>query len=272
MRMNYKMYPTDYVQELNGTRGVAGRKKSRAFMEYYNDLQHGDGNSYRFYATSWEVSVSTAHGWIDEFFKEIELFNSHWELKNKQHYSYAKNQAEHQPNTNRTQKQPISPNNTDFLKTKKTPTEHQPNKALNYINNNNSNFLFDKDYIDFYQIYAWNTNYPGKKQDAYNAFVNTDVNVDLLKLACMKYLHDEVVDKPVGVKKFLENDLYLPYLPKYMKVKSGDEWYQGIYNDKTFEFKAADGSSLGTIEPKLLVELFEKKELIYLKELEERAS
>ena len=267
MRMNYKMYPTDYIQELNSSRGVAGRKKSRAFMEYFNDLQHGDKNSYRFYATSWEISVSTAHGWIDEFFKEIELFNSHWALKNEQHYSYAKNSTEHKPNTNRTKKQPTIPNNTVFQESNKTPTEHQPNEALNNYNKNNAGFLFDKDYNDFFFVYSRNTNYPGKKQDAYNAFANTDVNVNLLKLASMRYLHDSVVNKPVGVKKFLENEMYLPYLPKYMRVKSGDTWYEGIYDDKTFEFKASDGSSLGTIEPKLLIELFEKSELFYLKEL-----
>lgn len=268
MRMNYKMYPTDYIQELNSNRGVAGRKKSRAFMEYFNDMGHGDHNSSRFYATSWGVSNSTAHVWIDDFNKEIELFNSHWELKNKQHYCYAKNQTEQQSNSNRAKIQPTSTNSTDFKEVNRTAIEQQSSEALNNFNNNTSNFLFDKNFNDLYFVYSRNTRFAGKKQEAYNAFVNTDTNVDLLKLASMKYLHDDAVDRPVGIKKFLENELFLPYLPKYMKVKSGDEWYQGIYDDKTFEFKAADGSSLGTIEPKLLVDLFEKKELIYLKELE----
>jgi len=262
MRMNYKTYPVDYVQELNSKRGVSGRKKSRAFLEYWNDMEFGEHNSYGFYAKSWDVSKSTSHSWIDEFMKEIELFLSHWDIRNKQHYKYAKNQTERQQNeTNGYKAQNIGK--------EEHTQERQPNEALNYNNNNTSNFLFDKNFIDLYFVYSRNTRFVGKKQEAYQAFVNTDINVDLLKLASMKYLHDDAVDRPVGIKKFLENDMYLPYLPKYMKVKSGDEWYEGIYNDKTFSFTGSDGSNLGTIEPKLLIELFEKKELIYLTELKD---
>ena len=261
MRMNYKTYPTDYVQELNKTRGLQGRKKSRAFMEYWNDMEHGDHNSYGFYAKSWDVSKSTAHTWIDEFMREIDVFLSHWDVRNKRHYNYAKNQAErlqNETNANKAQNIGVCEN----------IQERQPNEDLNYYNNNTRGFLFDKEYIDFYFIYSRNTNYPGNKKEAYDAFVTTNVNVDLLKLAAMKYLNDPNVDKPVGVKKFLENEVYLPYMPKYMKVKSGNEWYEGTYNDKTYELKAPDGGVLGTIPPKMLVELFEKGEIMYLKELE----
>lgn len=261
MRINYKTYPTDYVQELNSSRGTRGRKKSRAFMEYWNDMEHGEHNSYGFYAQSWEVSKSTAHEWIKEFMHEIELFLSHWDLRNKQHYTYAQNQTERQGNE------------TNGSKVRNYGSceevgERLPNEVLNNINNNTQkSFLFDKNYNDLYFVYSHNTRFVGKKQDAYDAFSRTDINIDLLKLACMKYLHDDAVDRPVGIKKFLESELYLPYLPKFMKVKGGDEWYEGIYDDVTFEFKARDGSSLGVIEPKLLVELFEKRELVYLKEL-----
>ena len=49
-----------------------------------------------------------------------------------------------EPNTNRTEKQPISPNNTVFQESNKTPTERQPNEALNNYNKNNAGFLFNQ--------------------------------------------------------------------------------------------------------------------------------
>ncbi len=273
MRMNYKTYPTDYVQQLNMHRGLEGRKKSRAFMEYWNDMEHQENNASRFYAKSWDVSRSTASVWINEFNHEIELFFSHWELKNKQHYSYAKNTAEQESNSNRAKKQLINTDNAGFEDNSRAPIEQQPSEVFNNINNNTkSNFLFDKNFNDLFFVYSRNTRFVGKKQEAYEAFARTDVNVDLLKLASMKYLHDNAVDRPVGIKKFLENELYLPYLPTYMRVKSGNEWYEGIYDNKNFEFKDADGRSLGTIEPKLLIELYEKNELVYLKVLDKKAS
>jgi len=263
MRMNYKTYPTDYVQELNLSRGARGRKKSRAFMEYWNDMEHSDHNSESFYAKSWDVSPSTSHTWIKEFMEEIELFLSHWDIRNKQHYTYAKKQTEEQPSKTRSfEAQEIG----DF----RNEEEEQPREALNYYNKNNrqnSDFLFDKDYNDFFFVYSRNTRYPGKKQEAYEAFRKTDVDVNLLKLASMRYLHDKVVDKPVGVKKFLENEMYQPYLPKYMRVYSNSVWLEGIYNDNSYEFKTATGVLIGIIEPALLVSLFEKKELEYLKGL-----
>lgn len=268
MRMNYVLCPTDYIQSLKQN---GNRKKARCFQEYFTDMDYQEHNSYGFYAKSWEVSKSTAHTWIDEFKYEIGLFADHWHLKNQQHYSYAKNIAERLPNDCRTKIQPIAPTNTEVETNEKTTAERQPNKALNNINNNKTH-VTDKDFIDLYFVYSRNTKYVGKKPDAYQAFANCDVDVNLLKLSCMKYLHDSAVDRPVGIKKFLENELYLPYLPTYMRVKSNEQWYEGEYNRETFELKDVEGKSLGTIEPKLLVELYERKELIYLKTLDKKVS
>lgn len=268
--MNYKTYPTDYVQELKQLKN--NRKKARCFQEYFDDMEHENHNSYGFYAQSWDVSKSTAHVWIDEFRKEIALFLDHWVLKNNKHYSYAKNTAERLPNDKRTQTSSTSTENKDFQEVDKTTAERSPNKDFNYINNNPSNFLNDKNFNDFYFVYSRNTRFVGKKGEAYEAFASTDVNVDLLKLACMKYLHDAAVERPVGMKKFLENETYLPYLPNYIKAKSGGEWYEGVYNNKTFAFTAADGSPLGAIPPSLLLELFENGELVYLKELQKQSA
>jgi len=261
MRMNYKTYPTDYLQALKQSRGIAGRKKARAFMEYWDDMEHAEHNSYGFYAKSWEVSKSTSFEWIKEFDKEIDLFLCHWQLKNREHTNYAQNTSERLTNKTNALK---AHNTGEFRES----TERLTNEDLNHTNKNTSSgFLFSKAFNDLFFVYSRNTRYVGNKIDAYEAFCHLNVDVDLLKLAAMKYLHDKAVDRPVGIKKFLDNEIYLAYLPNYMKVKSADLWYEGIYNNATYEFKTKQGELLGTIEPKLLLELYEKKELIYLTQL-----
>lgn len=266
MRMNYKTYPTDYVQELNYTRGKAGRKKSRAFMEYYNDMEHGEKNAIRFYANSWEVSSSTAKEWIDEFNYEIELFFSHWELRNKQHYNYAKNPTEHQPNTNRTQTHQIEPNITDFQKSSRTPTEHQPNKALNsYDDDIKRGWVKDKNFNDLFFMYASNAEHVGKKEDAYLAFINVHIDIDLLKLSAVKYLRDASITRKYNLANFLKNEMYIKYMPKRIKLTINGEVRTGVYDDKTMLFKSETDSFVGQISAKRLVELYEARELEFLK-------
>jgi len=79
--MKYKIYPTEYIQELNQNRGVSGRKKSRAFMEYWNDKEHNMNNSTRFYAKSWGVSTSTSHAWCKDFKYQRERLLAYLKLK-----------------------------------------------------------------------------------------------------------------------------------------------------------------------------------------------
>ena len=50
MRMNYMMIPTDYIQSLKEKKGIIGRKKARSFMEYWNDMEQGEHNSYGFFS------------------------------------------------------------------------------------------------------------------------------------------------------------------------------------------------------------------------------
>ncbi len=76
--INTAVIPCDYYRSLkvNGK-----RKKSSAFMEYYDDLLMGDYHSTRFYAKSWQVGTATAHGWIKEFIEEIDKHEAAKELK-----------------------------------------------------------------------------------------------------------------------------------------------------------------------------------------------
>jgi len=261
MRMNYKTYPTDYVQELNQTRGVKGRKKSRAFMEYWNDMEHADHNSFGFYSVSWDVSKSTAHEWIKEFMNEIELFLSHWDIRNKQHYKYAQNQTERQPNKTNGNK---AQNSGVF----KEPSELQPNEALNLYNNNNTREQFfwnDKEFNDLFFIYGANTKYKGKKEEAYEVFKHIDVDINMLKLSAMKYLHDpETEGKRYNLTNFLKNQIYLSYMPKMIRIKLKGEWISGVYNDKTKQFIPDDNKFVGSLSSERLVDMYQKGELEFI--------
>jgi len=260
MRMNYKSYPTDYVQELNANRGVTGRKKSRAFMEYWNDMEHGEHNSYGFYAKSWDISKSTCFAWIEEFMKEAELFLAHWHIRNKQHYSYAKNQTERQPNeTNGYKAQNIG--NVEDTQ------ERQPNEALNIYNNNNTkSWTFDKNFIDLYFIYGANTKFKGRKDEAFEEFQHVNIDINLLKLASVKYLHDpETQGKRYNLTNFLKNEIYLSYMPKKIRLVLDGISRTGTYDDKTMLFKSESDSFVGQISAARLVELYEAKALDFLK-------
>ena len=240
MRMNYKSYPTDYIRLLK-TEKSNGRKKSRAFMEYWDDMEHGDHNSFRFYAKSWEVSTSTTFEWIKEFDKEIELFLSHWIIRNKQHYNYTQNQ-----------------------------TERLPNEEFNINNNKNTretkSFWNDKDFNDLFFIYGQNTKFKGKKEDAYQAFLHVDTNVDLLKLASVRYLHDpDTTGKRYNLTNFLKNQTYISYLPTRMKITISGKIHLGTYDQATCRFISDTKDFAGELSAKRLVEMFESKELEFIK-------
>jgi len=258
MRMMYKTYPTDYVQELKSNKK---RKKARAFMEYWDDMEFGDHNSYGFYAKSWEVSKSTAHAWIDEFMHEIELFLSHWEIRNKQHYKHAKKSTERKPNE-------TNANKAQNIGVSKDSLERQPNEAFN-LNNNKKDFWWqDKDFNDLFFIYGANTKYKGKKEEAFEVFKHVDVDINILKIAAMRYLHDpDTEGKRYNLTNFLKNEMYVSYMPNYIRVETDTGVFEGTYDNKTYEFKSVDGKSFGKIEPKLLLELFESGKLRYLKEI-----
>lgn len=276
MRLNYKSYPTDYVQQLNTERGVRGRKKSRAFMEYWNDMEHGIYNSESFYAKSWGVSRSTAHEWIKDYTVEIELFLNHWNIKNKQHYSHVKNATEQneqgQPSNNSND---ITQNIGGFDATAEQNEQGQPREALNLNNNTNTAKQFfwqDKDFEDLFFVYGANTKFKGRKDEAFEVFKYIDIDIDLLKLASLKYLHDpDTENRRYNLTNFLKNQTYLSYMPKLLKIKVEDEWILGEYDEHVNRFKGENGF-VGELTPKRLVELYGDGSLIFVNPVQRKVS
>jgi hypothetical protein len=257
--MNYVLMPVDYIEQLKAN---GKRKKARAFMEYFNDMQCEEENSYSFYAKSWEVSKSTAYAWVDEFNNECELFIAHWELKNKRHYSYVKNTAERQPNGNRTKITTTKPKNTDFSESRKTATERQSNKALNTCivvggdEKDKEEFATDGEFNTYYSELRFIAGkYAGNKDEAYKSYLKVKefLNMKILVSAYKQYVKSVDVykqEKIQGFKKFIDGEMYLAFLPKQIKVISELGVFEGYYENESL--KTADGKYFGISHSKYL--------------------
>ena len=258
MRMNYKSYPTDYVQELKQT---GNRKKARAFMEYWDDMEHAMHNTIRFYAKSWDVSVGCTANWIKEFNTEIDLFLDHWHIRNTQHYNYAKKSSEQKVNK-------MNTNEAQKIGLCRKVNEHEVNEDFNLYNNNNKgHFAFDKDFTDLYFIYGANTKYKGKKEEAYKEFLQVKhIDINLLKLAAMQYLHDpETEGKRYNLANFLKNEVYLAYMPKRIKLTIDGVERKGVYDESTMLFRSQTDEFVGQLSSARLVELYKLGLLKFIK-------
>lgn len=273
MRMNYKSYPTDYVQQLKREHGKRGRKKSRAFLEYWDDMEHGHHNGERFYAESWEVSRSTVHEWIKEFAKEVDLFLDHWHLRNKQHYTYAKNQTETIETIKPRQSRPLKHSTVgDFIETTETIETTQPSEVFNLYDNNSAceplrrEWWNDPEFNDLFFIYSQNTKFVGKKEDAYEVFQRVDIDHSLLILSAMQYLHDpDTLNKRYNLSNFLKNEIFLAYMPKRISINTNGKWVDMNYNKDTGELIADGGGRSGTLTPKMMIEMFKDGSLKFIK-------
>lgn len=272
MRMNYKSYPTDFIQQLKRERGVAGRKKARAFMEFWDDMEHGDHNSESFYAKSWDISRSTSHEWIKEFKVEMDLFVDHMFLKNQQHYNHAVFSTEQNE-----QRQPskTSTNKPRNIGTYTTSTEQNeqclPREDFNLNDNNTVRELRrewwnDGEFQELFFIYSQNTRFVGKKEEAFEQFTRTEMNPSILILSAVQYLHDPLVGgKHYNLANFLKNETYLSYIPKMIKVRHGDQTIIGEY-DRVNQRIIENGSNrVIVLTPERLVELFKVGALEFIK-------
>lgn len=272
MRMNYKSYPTDFIQQLKRERGIAGRKKARAFMEFWDDMEHGDHNSESFYAKSWDVSRSTSHDWIKEFKVENDLFIDHLFLKNQQHYSHAvfsteQNEQRQPSKTSEYKAQNIGLNENITEQNE----QHQPREAFNIYNNNTARELRrewwdDAEFQDLFFVYSQNTKFVGKKEDAFEQFSRVELNSSILLLSAVQYLHDPAVGgKHYNLANFLKNQTYLSYIPKMIKVRHGDQEIIGEYDQINQRIIESGSDRIVVLTPERLVQLFKAGALEFIK-------
>lgn len=270
IRSNYITMPSDYIYELQQK---GKRKKARAFMEYFMDMQSDAVNSISFYCKSWDVSSKgSVHKWIQEFVLEIEAHYAFWSLKNARHHTSVKNKSERKVNGSRTKNSPRSTENRDLQKNEETQSERQVNQVFNIYNNNKAaNPQKDKNFLDLRFVYNINSKFVDKIEESYAEFVKIkDIDIDLLKLAAMHYLHDpQTENRRFKLNNFLKNQVYLNYMPKKMRIKIDGVWHTGVYNqdDKSF----TTDKWRRTLSSERLLELYTNKELEYINPQEHAA-
>ncbi|AZV46872.1 hypothetical protein C3L23_06170 [Nautilia sp. PV-1] len=266
-RMNYRIYPIDYVEELK-QKGVKGRRKAMAFMSYSHDMQMDEVNSIRFYAELWEIPKSTAMDWIKEFRDEIERFYAFWPLKNETHYKSVRKKIGHSPDKIRPADIPL---NRDYEQMSRTDDGLVSDKEFNiYDDDRDAVKISNKDRAKFnnlYFIYRMNTKYAGKKEEALKEYlkIKDEVSYDKLIRAAVLYLRDPNISKKYNLTNFLKNEIYLSYIPKRMRLKINGEWIEGEYKDDEQMF-VGDNGFKGVLVPQRLAELFANKELEFIKE------
>jgi len=133
------------------------RKKMRAFMEYFRDVEIGEVNTNSFYAIGWEVRKNTAGDWIKEFKEKITLFKSALELHN---IAMPKNapikdryETDKKENDNRYEKELSNSANNDTQKqtpiTENIQTDNQPINER-YQDINRREYIYNSQLTDSY--------------------------------------------------------------------------------------------------------------------------
>lgn len=235
MRMNYRIYPIDYVNELLQS---GKRKRAMAFMSYWHDMEMGDHHSIGFYAKAWDVSKSTAWDWVQEFKRENDLFDDHRTLKNQQHYSHVKKSAERnersQPNETNADKALNNEVCTDDTERTERP---KPNKDFN-IDDNNTRAMFQ----NIFFIYKMNGVSTGRREEALEEYINhLHIPHKEMIRAIYLYSHDTNNQYKYNLKNFLANQEYLKYISTHMRVNVDGEWISGTYDDIREVFVSVSG-------------------------------
>ena len=264
MNIHYKNYPTDYIDSLQNK---GKRLKARCFWEYYNDVENKMVNSFGFYAKSWggdkPMSKGTVHKWVFEFRNEIRKHFDARSFMNTQHYTSVQKQSERQVNDERTNEQPQTTATPTDKHTEETASERQVNKALTLYNNTKTARGL---YEGFYFLYRQFNKYAGNKMDALDSFINIDdVDHKRLSVASMFYLKDINVEKKVGVKKFLDNKIYLNYMEVYLKILVDGTWLIGSYDTDTEVFTS--NHTPYKLTASKLADKFIRNEIEFIKEV-----
>lgn len=267
MRIAYKIYPTDYVEELNN-KGLNGRRRAMAFMSYWHDMEVGDYNAVRFYGKSWQVGKSTAQRWIEEFNEEINKFGTYREIKRNKHYTSVKKQMGRMGQNER-DNLTLNTDGVDDVYSDDVGQMGQVARDKALIKYDDNTACDERLFLDLFNIYNMNTKFPGSKAKAFTAYENMYDHVDHKSLikSVIFYLHDPQREgKLNNLENFLKNEVYANYLPKHIKVKSSGVWLQGTYDQETEIFTTHTGDTL-RLPSEMLTNKFSKGELEFIREL-----
>jgi hypothetical protein len=235
--------PSDYVSEL---RNKAQRKKSRAFFEYFYDIEVGEHNSYSFYAKSWEVGKGTAHRWVEEFNKALEIFDSARELKRITHYEKAIKNTPKKDDAELCKKSAgtIGTIEVERLEHHQAPIISSLQKSdgtvgtiaieqsFNIINNNKDDAFLDNEFYKFISELKMSIKNIGNIDDIYISYKKVKDLIDLKTLSKIyrEYSSETKSDRKVGLAKFLDDLMYLSYCNPYIELENDGSYIVGTWD------------------------------------------
>lgn len=260
-RINYKMYPIDYIIELQQQ---GKREKARCFFEYFHDMQLDQINSMGFYAKSWgKKGKGVPSKWIKEFSVEIEKFFGYWQLKNEQHYSCVNSKSgrkvDEQKTTSGHENLSQVAKNQQEPKPKvdahKSKSGHKMDQGLNTKNINNINaqskdcankiykkYNYTNEFEILWNLYDKKTSNKKRSQDIYlKRWAKTDSK--LLKAAIESYKLNTNSQYYKDFDRFL-NGVIDPLIPKKAWIKDKElKIHKGIFYDKNNQFISDSGKA-----------------------------
>jgi len=264
MRIHYKIIATDYYIELC-QKGVRGRRKACAFLMYSMDSELSNYTSERFCAKAWNVSPSTAHEWILDFDKELDLFEAARSLKRDEHKSYVKKQTEQ---IEQSKSSKASSNTDDVGGEYKELTEQieQSKSSKDILIYNINNTLRKRFAEDFFLIYRINNGkFTGKREDAIEAYMQIkNFTPSQILIALHAYKNDE--EKLVGASKFINDMVYLDYITIKIKIKIDGTFTNGLY-DSSKNIFTSDNNKQYSLTSERIIEKLSTNELEILREV-----
>lgn len=249
--------PSDYVSAL---RNKKQRKKSRAFFEYFYDIEVGEHNSYGFYAQSWEIGKGTAHRWIEEFNEALEIYDSARELKRITHYkkaiektikNYDGEVCKKSSGTNGTIRVERlehyqEPTVSTLQKSSGTIGTIGVEQSFNIINNNKDDAFLDNEFYKFISELKMSIKNIGNIDDIYQAYKKVKDLIDLKTLSKIyrEYSNETRSDRKVGLSKFIDDLMYLSYCNPYIELENDGSYIVGTW-DKNNEILITKDKNYG---------------------------
>lgn len=164
----------------------------------------------------------------------------------------------------------VTKGNLDYSKTM-LPTETTTENTHNQEDDSDTNYVSDIDFNRAFNEFASGNKFKGNKKESYSSYKKINVHKNLLLIAIYRFLRDVDIERKVGFKKFLDDGVYISYLPRMLEITKDSVVYSGEYNLQTNQFVGFDGRELGTIEPDEMLQMMKDKQIGFLN-LDKKAS
>jgi len=109
-----------------------------------------------------------------------------------------------------------------------------------------------------------NKEYCGNRRDAFQAYLRLGDTFDTVVLleAAKNYLDDPTVQLKFGLYNFINDRIFLNYLPsQFIYISDDGEEIYGVYDRETYLLSMEDGGIIGELTPERMIELLQSGRL-----------